>query len=129
MPELSAGKRRAVRASRVNERELLSVVSCRSVELQQTISSAVADASTLRQFETATIRALKGYPGVVASIWNFVSEGECRLGDLRLQGPAFEREDVQQWLSTSCVAATQDATKSVTACPMIGNLFGVPMVQ
>lgn len=125
MPELSAGKRRAVRASRVNEKELLSVVSCRSVELQQTISSAVATASTLRQFETATIRALKGYPGVVASIWNFVSEGECRLGDLRLQGPAFDREDVQQWLASSCVVATQDTAKSISACPVIGNLYGV----
>ncbi|MCR9202531.1 MAG: HlyD family efflux transporter periplasmic adaptor subunit [Planctomycetaceae bacterium] len=125
MPESSTRKRRAVRASRVNERELLSVVSCRSVELQQTISSAVTGASTLRQFETATIRALKGYPGVVASIWNYVSDGECRLGDLRLQGPAFEREDVQQWLATASVRATQDATQSISACPVIGNLCGV----
>lgn len=125
MMDSSTRTRRAVRTSRVNEKNLLAAVSCRSVELQQTISSAVGSSQTLRQFETATVRALKGYPGVVASIWNFVDGDGCRLGELRLQGPAFEREDVQQWLSQACVAATQDATKTIAACPLISNLLAV----
>lgn len=125
MQETSNTARRAVRASRVSQKDILSAVSCRSVDLQRTISHAVSASTTLRQFETATIRALQAYPGVVASIWNYVSQGRCRLGDLRLQGPAFDRDDVQSWLSEASVAATEDSTRSVVPCPMISNLAAI----
>ena len=86
---------------------------------------AIGASPALRDFQLATIRAVKPYPGVVAAIWNLVEDGVCTLGDMRLQGPAFERDDVQEWLRKSCLEACSDGSKTLATSPLIANLCAV----
>lgn len=103
----------------------LSAISKRSMDLQQTMDRAIGASPMMRDFQLATIRAVKPFPGVVAAIWTRVENGKCTLGDMRLQGPAFEREDVQDWIRKSCIEVCQDQTKTISNSEVITNLCAV----